>query len=397
MSQQWVRSVEIPEAPVNSLMVTSDTLWAAMDSAAYFSVTNGSTWTRSSDLPLPLGGIRDLASFGGAIYASTYNGGVYRSTDLGATWLETNDGLTANTRRAGVFVVRHDTLFVGTEWGVYRLVGATTPAWAQEGTGLVSSISGSVDAIIVYQDALVAASGANGVVYILPTGATEWKPSYLRGTLSPGEAVKSFTLHQDTLFCSSQSGVYASGDLEHWISRRSGLPFVAWSFTTLAPSGDSLFLVTNTLTLTARTYLSTDRGESWTLWDTQSGTEILDMEIASGRAHEARALGYYYAELGATDARAVAGGVPEDFLLEQPYPNPFNPSTTILFSIPRRSAAKLAVYDGLGREVAVVVSKELDPGTYSLQWSAAGIPSGVYFLRLETPHGARTRRLLLIR
>ena len=78
-----------------------------------------------------------------------------------------------------------------------------------------------------------------------------------------------------------------------------------------------------------------------------------------------------------------SNNIPEKFDLEQNYPNPFNPSTSISFSLGTHGSTSLRVYDALGREVSVLVSEELSAGTYTRQWNAIGMPSGVYFYRLQ--------------
>ncbi|MDI6766339.1 MAG: YCF48-related protein [Bacteroidota bacterium] len=83
-----------------------------------------------------------------------------------------------------------------------------------------------------------------------------------------------------------------------------------------------------------------------------------------------------------TSVKNLSSGLPSDFLLFQNYPNPFNPSTIISFSIPSKSFVSLKIFDILGREVAAVVSEELPAGSYSRQWNAVGMTSGVYFYRL---------------
>jgi len=88
---------------------------------------------------------------------------------------------------------------------------------------------------------------------------------------------------------------------------------------------------------------------------------------------------------------------PFDYALEQNYPNPFNPSTTIRFTLPEKSFVTLKVFDSLGREVSMLVSEELLPGTYSRQWNAEGLPSGAYFCRLEAGSYTETKKLIIIR
>ncbi len=85
------------------------------------------------------------------------------------------------------------------------------------------------------------------------------------------------------------------------------------------------------------------------------------------------------------------------FHLSENYPNPFNPSTTIAFTIPSRNFVKLKVYDVLGREVATVLSGELEAGEYARQWNAAGFPSGMYFYRLEAGSFVGVKKLILLK
>ncbi len=93
--------------------------------------------------------------------------------------------------------------------------------------------------------------------------------------------------------------------------------------------------------------------------------------------------------------------------LLQNYPNPFNPTTTISYELPKESFVSLKVFDLLGREVAALVSEEMPAGSYSKQWNAANIPSGIYFYRLSASPSAKrgeqagafteTKKLILLR
>ncbi|HTP12845.1 MAG TPA: phosphodiester glycosidase family protein [Bacteroidota bacterium] len=98
-----------------------------------------------------------------------------------------------------------------------------------------------------------------------------------------------------------------------------------------------------------------------------------------------------------TGATTPLPPIPSDYILYPNYPNPFNPSTEIRFSLPHRDFVKLTIFDVIGRNVATLVSGELQAGTYSTRWNASGFPSGVYFYRLQTRGFVETRKLLLIR
>ncbi len=89
--------------------------------------------------------------------------------------------------------------------------------------------------------------------------------------------------------------------------------------------------------------------------------------------------------------------VPRTFALRQNYPNPFNPSTTIEFDLPSKSHVELNVYDVLGRLVATLADEDLPAGRFSRLFNAAGLASGVYFVRIRAGSFISTRNLLLLR
>ena len=92
-----------------------------------------------------------------------------------------------------------------------------------------------------------------------------------------------------------------------------------------------------------------------------------------------------------------AGETPAAFALHANSPNPFNPSTTLAFSLRETGPARLAVHDLLGREVAVLAEGLMARGEHRLSFDAAGLPSGIYFYTLEAGGRRETRRMLLVR
>ena len=85
------------------------------------------------------------------------------------------------------------------------------------------------------------------------------------------------------------------------------------------------------------------------------------------------------------------------FSLNQNYPNPFNPRTSIEYKVGSLGAVTLKVYDILGNEVATLVKEEKPAGTYKVTWSAANLPSGVYFYQLKAGSFTATKKLLLLK
>jgi hypothetical protein len=88
---------------------------------------------------------------------------------------------------------------------------------------------------------------------------------------------------------------------------------------------------------------------------------------------------------------------PAEFSLAPNYPNPFNPSTTIRFSVPFRQHVSLTVYDIAGRRVATLVDDDYTPGSHEVRWNAQGIASGVYLYALRTTTGVLSRSLILLK
>lgn len=121
----------------------------------------------------------------------------------------------------------------------------------------------------------------------------------------------------------------------------------------------------------------------------------------------AKVNGVEYGQL--MDVKDEKNILPQEFSLSQNFPNPFNPSTTINFSIPSVGAEHvqplqvlLKVYDLLGREIATLVNEEKVPGNYEARFNAenfngTSLPSGVYFYRLTAGNFAATKKMILLK
>jgi hypothetical protein len=89
--------------------------------------------------------------------------------------------------------------------------------------------------------------------------------------------------------------------------------------------------------------------------------------------------------------------IPTAFSLSANYPNPFNPSTTIRFGLPKASHVTLAVYNTLGQEVAVLVDGEQREGFHEAKFDASALSSGIYYYRLRAADFVETKRMLVLR
>jgi hypothetical protein len=89
---------------------------------------------------------------------------------------------------------------------------------------------------------------------------------------------------------------------------------------------------------------------------------------------------------------------PGTLQLHQNYPNPFNPTTEVTFTIPSSMPVTVRVYDLLGRTVSTLLEHEIQSaGMHRIAWNAAGFPSGMYLIQLQTPNGAQTKKAFLLK
>ena len=100
---------------------------------------------------------------------------------------------------------------------------------------------------------------------------------------------------------------------------------------------------------------------------------------------------------GTTSIKSNEDIFPESIKLGQNFPNPFNPSTKIKYSVPQSSNVIIKVFDILGNEIEILVNEEKPAGTYELAWNAASLPSGVYFYQLKAGNYIETKKMILLK
>lgn len=98
-----------------------------------------------------------------------------------------------------------------------------------------------------------------------------------------------------------------------------------------------------------------------------------------------------------TSVRRTESPAPAAFSLGNNYPNPFNPSTQISFSVAQSSDVRLSVTDALGREVSVVVDRRMEPGQYVASFNAANLSAGIYYSTMRAGRFSETRKMLLVK
>jgi len=147
-------------------------------------------------------------------------------------------------------------------------------------------------------------------------------------------------------------------------------------------------------------FLSTNNGGNWTTLNTGlTETYIHTLKIDYyGYLFAGSASGYIF------KSNQIISGfsestteLPKSFNLYQNFPNPFNPSTSIRFSVPKRTHVQLKVFDIIGCEITILVNEVLEAGNYDITFNADGISTGVYIYQLKAGTYVESKKMVLIR
>jgi hypothetical protein len=122
-------------------------------------------------------------------------------------------------------------------------------------------------------------------------------------------------------------------------------------------------------------------------------TEGGEFSLMSGIGHDV--YGVLWTEVGA-DVEQVSA-IPKQYSLEQNFPNPFNPTTTIRFALRNQSTVDLSLYNILGQSVLTLMNGELPAGEYDVTLDATTLPTGVYFYRLTAGAFVQSRKLVILK
>ncbi|MHB8905748.1 MAG: T9SS type A sorting domain-containing protein [Melioribacteraceae bacterium] len=175
-----------------------------------------------------------------------------------------------------------------------------------------------------------------------------------------------------------------------------------------------------------RIYRSYDNSSYWDLVGTVSHptNTFIDYEVSYTKPVWAKSVKYYVVAIDNTSLSSVPSDQVEttgimnplpkinaddfanatavektiyNFELNENYPNPFNPTTKISFSIPQKSQIKLKVIDVLGKEIQVLADGVYEAGKFEVNFDASKLPSGVYFYNLTTGTNSITKKMLLMK
>ena len=135
------------------------------------------------------------------------------------------------------------------------------------------------------------------------------------------------------------------------------------------------------------------QGSAWT----PSNTDIHGFDDPNFEFYSGCEIKFSYLPASALGVVENTHNVTLEYSLSQNYPNPFNPSTTISYRLPVNSLVTLKVYDELGREIKSLVNEHQNAGSHNVAFNASGLPSAVYFYRLQAGTYSNTKKFLLLK
>jgi hypothetical protein len=349
--------------------------------------------------------------------------GIYRSTNSGASWTEADSGLPFS---------EYGTIFTalavapnGTG-GSKLFAGFNGPRLGYEGYLYLSTNSGSNWALVEkYGDVVALAVSPNGTdSTFLFKSETGW-PGYADVMRSSDDG-KSWTHADNGLFSlmnslavvtdgSGQTNLFAASywpmvsrstnNGDSWTEADSGLQssvLRAFTVSSNGTSGATLFACTD-----SGVFATTNNGARWHAVNNGLPAEIQVYHLTANEANlfAVTDSGIWKRPLSeVTSVRRQMDEMPKSVILEQAYPNPFNPATTIRYGLPEESRVTLKIYNLLGQEVKVLADGIQEAGYKSVEWNASSFASGVYFYRLDATslaNPAKTfnqiRKVLLIK
>jgi hypothetical protein len=389
---------------------TGDTLWTKTYGGS--GIDEGNSIYQTADGGFILAGARSnnlliydawlirTDSNGDTIWTKTY--GDNFAEELASSVIETSDSgfaftgfsNTQTTFSRDVWLVRTDaagdTLWTRTFGGTGSDLGAAVLQTADNGfivTGKTRVIGGEYDLYLIRTD---------------ENGNTLWTKTY-NGPSSPNSVDDGRDIE-----LISDGGVVVMGftSLNVWLLRTDANGDTLWT-KQYPGSGDSFDKTSDDgFVITGGTWLIRTNASGDLLWSTTFAGLANSVQQTSDGGYIVAGYNFFSATKDdlwlarfGSDPTSIEIDIetPNEYLLFQNYPNPFNPITTISFSIPVASFVSLKVFNSLGQEIEILISKELNEGNYKYDWNAKDLTSGTYFYKLQAGDFIETKKMILIK
>ncbi len=426
---EWARIATL-EGALNVLCLAEDrdgTLYAgtAPGGDVFRSTDSGETWENTSDLPGAIQVYSLLETSDGSLYAGTYpHGDVFRSTDRGDTWLPTGEMPNATAVRA-LLESSEGSLLAGTSpdsmgWGrIYRSDDAGS-TWIR--TGLVPDVKGGIFTLMEGDGGAIFAGGrvSGDRIFVSSNNGSSWTEINL-----PYDD-QHVTISNTYFFRRTSGGTIWAGGWAHgpqgmlvhstdngatWDTTASiftGPVEAALIYDMVEETGGSL-LIGYHPGPDSIVQRSTDGGVTWESAGILRGArEVLCLlrtsqgDILAGTSADG---GIYREPTAGIEIKGRRERTPRAIGMGQNFPNPFNPGTSVRYTVPDAAAGRhvsISIYDMRGRLVRNLVDCRQPAGQYTVRWNGLddeGLPaaSGGYFCRIEAGGFSSVRKMLLAR
>lgn len=393
---QWMRVLAVDTASCDAVITVGDTIYAAFGNVVWLSTDRGSTWTSTPPIDDPPVVTFALLPTPAGLLAGTLSNGVYRFEN-GSRWTRYSDGLTGlGALSIGFLVIRDSLIYAGTFGaGIFRVGRSLASPWLPFRDGMPSNIAWNIVSLSNINGTLFAGGGANAMVYLNSPAATNWTEIQFAPFAPTGTSFLASAEHRSIIHAVGSQGLHRSTDGgATWKTFNPGIGLIEIGGFAPTPSGFHALL---SKAGSSFLYRLDANDSTWTLIDSEP-MAAFSTAAAGNTLFAGRINGLYTLNVASTsvDGRPDRGE-PGGFALDQNYPNPFNPTTVFRYRVPVAGKVRLAVYDLLGRELAVPVSEWKAPGTYEVTFDAAGLPSGVYLYRLLFGSYVQTRSMIVIK
>jgi len=423
--QQWTLVTQIPGGPrINSISVVNQNLiWVCCDTTKIFRSTNaGLNWElRNGGIPSGnLYGISAIDSLN--CWVGTVLGSIYRTTNGGLNWTQQFSQSGSFSNCIKMFNLNYG-IYNGDPSGngqpmQYRYTTNGGLNWILSPNAPISNNEYSlVNAWDWIDTGNVWIGVANAVTNATNTKVNRTSVGFGGGVWNTGVFLGTGTSDglyaQGIGFTNLQNGMVGTNNSAIRKTTNGG---VNWSIVT-APSGLVSFNISdmesfkdgsNTIrfaigTLTTNyIYKTTDYGVTWVnepLPTLGTANRCGQMEFVNpSLGYAGCASGVFLKYTGPSSINDPINSNAGDYILNQNFPNPFNPSTVIKFYVPAFSRVSLKIYDVMGREVYTILDEEKSSGEYSYQFNAPeNMGAGVYYYTLQSDKFTETKKLLLLK
>lgn len=396
---------------VNYLTHINDRLLATSDFGIYESFDNGTNWRA---IPVPnitfdlqwryTPKFTYITEINGNLYAGNQRGYIFRSEDGGHNWIPVLDGLNSLTTDVVNIMGSGNTIFASWDESTLKRSSDNGLTWLDvpepTGTDEVTTFTVLGDSVyVVYSD-------DRRDLYSAHVSETT------HASLVP---LRTFSSNVNQLV-SSPSFVYfissTSNGNRYEPTTGNVSPVSAPYISHMRLINDRLWGFRGALQQTYRIYFTStaDHAETWASntarYNMPEDGQTLEAAYPTGTTMIVSLLGvsgfnglfrYTLAEADVVSIESSGQPLANRIELHPNYPNPFNPTTQIHFTLASAGQTRLTVYDLLGRSVAVLVNNALPAGEHSIQFDASGLASGVYIYRLEAQGTFITRKLTLLK